>query len=643
MTRLLPLLAFGLALGAPLTALAGSPAGPHVPRPHELGWVCINVSDTRLVQVSAFNKDAENLTAWVTSERIHVDLEGDGPGGRVCVPAVTKAGDEALPDNTLVFERELPGKEGEASRPSVAEVVLVPRLDTLAEATTRIVGTADQWKLAGGVWTFQANSGVTFAPKVVRGMPGEGDGPAPPEVFRAAFNMAHFEEPCRPMTLDADVVGNYGAMDSRLGKVVPRGVEPFRLKKGEVVSRCEGVSADGTMVAVARMVDDELVWFIIPRDAAMSPKGTMAYTVDKPLGGYHVCRQPTWSTTILEETDLAGKYELLDNGKWLWLEGDNRDKTVLAPGTPATLVDHREGWALVQITLGGAPRVLALPGRAVAMPTGPASEVRSVQGGLCQWPAGEWRATSAPTQAFRVAQDTPGAELSGLWRELPIGTRVLVLCQTAKKCEPIYVGGAQSSETDRVLLARYAGYLLGVREKDLRERVTGGFETRAERPDLWQALHGVRRDSAPKWALGVGVGGRLSFVESDDFAWALRGRLQRLTDGWGFEGAIGAGVDGLGSFMEFTGGAGVLFTRIEGTNLELRGSALAKLDLRFEGGGGLGFDVIAKGQLRWVNDVAPVSLEVGVNVGFGGTFGAKGKGHVTFGMPLWLNVELLSF
>jgi len=193
------------------------------------------------------------------------------------------------------------------------------------------------------------------------------------------------------------------------------------------------------------------------------------------------------------------------------------------------------------------------------------------------------------------------------------------------------------------VLVRFAGQLLGVRQTDLREQVTGSFELRRERNSYWPGDDGVLKRPEPRWTLGVGPGARLSFVREDDFAWAVRTRLQELDDALGFEGAIGVGGDGHGTFMELTGGAGMLLYRIPDANLEFRGALLGKVDLRFGDGGGLGVDVIAKGQMRWVNDFAPVSLELGVNLGFGGTFGDKGTSGATFGLPMWLNVELVQF
>ncbi|PKN57774.1 MAG: hypothetical protein CVU56_09250 [Deltaproteobacteria bacterium HGW-Deltaproteobacteria-14] len=645
-----PLLAFASlallvsTLGATLARAATSPFDrPTAPTPHEVGWVCLSVTDTRITQVSSFNKDAPSLSVWVTHERFHVELEGDGPQGRICIPALVKVGTEDVPDNTLVFERVV--VNGKVERPAMAELVLVPELETLAEATVRLTGTADQWVQAGGVWTFNASQVAVFPPKVVRGLPGQGEGPDPSQVFRGAAAIERFAEGCQPFELTSDAVGNLGVRDRTTGLVAPRGIEPFRLKQGTVVSRCEGLSTDGTMVALAeRLERDQIGWFVVPRETEMRPlEDKLRFTADAPLGGYHVCRTPTWTSALLEEVELAAKWELLPSGEWRWLSGEHRDRGVLPPGMPVILLDHRDGWALVRVVIAGAPRILALPGRVVAVPSGPASEVRSLVGGLCQWPQGEWRAVAVNTRAFRVAQDAPGAELAGLWVELPQGTRVLSLCQASKGCDPIRVGGAQVSETERVVLVRFAGQLLGVRESDLRDRVTGRFDLRRERNAYWPGDKGVLQRRPTSWALGIGPGGRLSFVRQDDFAWTAHLRLQDISPGWGFEGGIGLGGDGHGTFMQLTAGAGQLLYAIEDAHLEFRGAVLGKLDLRFADGGGIGVDVIAKGQMRWVNDYAPVSLEIGVNLGFGGTFGKDGKSGVTFGMPLSLNIELIEF
>ncbi|TNF30952.1 MAG: hypothetical protein EP329_12975 [Deltaproteobacteria bacterium] len=633
-------------LGAPL-AHAASPTtlfDRAEPTPHELGWVCMSVTDTRITQISAYNKDAPNLSVWVTKDRFHTEVEGDGPQGRVCVPTIVTLGTDDLPDNTLVFERVV--KSGGVERPAMAELVLVPELETLAEATIRLTGTADQWVQRDGVWTFNASQVAVFPDKVLRGLPGQGDGPDPNQVFRGAAAIERFSEQCQPFELTADGIANIGVRDRNTGLVAPRGIEPFRLKKGLVVSRCDGLSTDGTMIAIAERTDrGQISWFVVPRETEMRPlEASLRFTADAPLGGYHVCRTPTWTTSLIEEVELAAKWELLPNGEWRWLSGEHRDQGVLPPGTLIILLDHRDGWALARAVVDGAPRIFALPGRTVSIPSGPASEVRSLVGGLCQWPQGEWRAVAANTRAFRVAQDAPGAELAGLWVELPQGTRVLALCQSEDRCEPVNVGGTQVSETERVILVRFAGQLLGVRQSDLRDRVTGTFDLRRQRSEYWPADSQVLKREPASWALGLGPGGRLSFVRQDDFAWTAGLRLQDIgDDGWGFEGGIGLGGDGHGTFMELTAGAGQLLYAIEDANLEFRGAVLGKLDLRFSDGGGLGVDAIAKGQMRWVNDFAPVSLEIGVNLGFGGTFGKDGKSGVTFGMPIRFIVELVEF
>lgn len=623
-------------------ALAASPITRAAPRPHELGWVCLTVSDTRVLQVQSFNKDAPDLTVWVTRDRFHVEVEGNGPQGRLCIPAVVRVGDDAPPENTLVFEREL--RVGETTRPAVAELVVVPESAQLAEATVKLVGVSDQWRQRDGVWTFNAGRVAAFPPRVARGLPG-GLGPDPGDVFNAAAAMDGFTEPCQPHRLTGDTVGSFGVYSRSTQRVSARGVEPFRLRAGAVVSRCDGVASDGTMIAVAqRLEGGELAWFVVPRESPMEPlEDELRFSTDKPLGGYHVCRTPTWTTSLLEEVALAAKWELLPSGEWRWLTGERRDRAVLPAGGEVTLLDHREGWALVRVVVDGAGRTLALPAETVAIPTGPAPEVRSLDGGLCHWPKGEWRAVSANTQAFRVAQDAPGAELAGLWIEIPQGTRVLSLCQHRDGCDPIYVGGAQVGETERVVLVRFAGQLLGVRQRDLRDRISGTFDTRRERNAYWPADDSALRRDEPVWALGIGPGARISFVRQDDMAWAARVRLQHLDEDLGFEGAIGVGGDGHGTLLELTGGAGTLFHRFEDSPVELRGAILGKIDLRFADGGGLGVDVIAKGQLRWVNDFAPLSLEIGINIGYGGTFGATGASGVTFGMPVWLNLELVQF
>ncbi len=60
---------------------------------------------------------------------------------------------------------------------------------------------------------------------------------------------------------------------------------------------------------------------------------------------------------------------------------------------------------------------------------GPAPDALEVDGGLCPVARGQWKALKSNAQAFKVSQDTPGAELAGLWLEIPMGTHLLQLCQ----------------------------------------------------------------------------------------------------------------------------------------------------------------------------------------------------------------------
>jgi hypothetical protein len=103
------------------------------------------------------------------------------------------------------------------------------------------------------------------------------------------------------------------------------------------------------------------------------------------------------------------------------------------------------------------------------------------------------------------------------------------------------------------------------------------------------------------------------------------------------------GGDGFGTFITLGGGVSTLVHRFADEPLELRLAVLGELDLRVSDGGGLNFDVVGKAQLRWVNDIAPVTFEVGLNLGYGGTFGTNGRGGFLFGLPLGVMVELVHF
>lgn len=636
-------------------------------RPHELGWLCVNVSDVGIAQVSAFNKDAPSLSIWVPKERFHIEATGPGEAGRVCIPTVVRLGDGPLPPETLVFERTV--VSGTVHRPSILELVVTPSSPLLGEVTIEIIGLGEQWTQRDGTLTFQSLRPVVFPSRVTRGLLGDGDGAPPPEVFRAAAAVQRFAEPCQPAELEEAVVASFGEYEARTGRVTARGLEPFRLEQGTKVSRCEGLALDTLMVAVARPASNapsetEASWYLVPREARMrllspapadSDAPQQRFTAQRPLGGYHVCRQPTWTTSVLAEIPMAGSFELLPSGEWRQnLPGDPGAASAISAGADATLLDYRDSWALVRARVDGQPRVIAAPAASVAMPSGPAPDAQELDGGLCPVARGQWRALKQNSQAFRVSQDTPGAELAGLWLEIPMGTHVLQLCQEGAlvggkttpgvpACEPIYVGGAQARETDRFVLARYAGAWIALRDKDLRDKTTGAFDLRRERPWYYRA-GAVVKEPDPRWALSIGPGARISFVRPKEHGWTVSLQLQRLVEaGLGFEGGVGAGVDGFGPFIALQGGVGTLFHRFEAESLELRGAVLGKLDLRPSDGGGMGFDVIGKLQLRWVNDIAPVSLEVGLNFGYGGTFGDKGRGGVLFGMPIGLQVQLLEF
>ncbi len=649
-----------------------SAAHSAAPRPHELGWVCVNVSDVNIAQVSMFNRDSPRLSIWVPKARLFVERQGAGDGGRVCAPAVVRLGEDEIPADTLVFERTV--VSGSLQKPATAELVLTPSSPQLAELTTELVGLPENWTQRDGTLTFQSPRPLAFQARVLRGMLGDGEGLPPSDVFRAVPAYLRFQEPCQPAELQEPVVGSAASYDPRTNSVSARGIEPYRLEAGTRLSRCEGLSLDTLMLAVARPAtdnDDEsnATWLLISRNAKLkmlSPDGTgsadpeasagIRFSPQRPLGGYHICRQPTWLASTLVEVPLAGTWELLPDGQWRQnFPGMAGATGFIAAGLEVTLIDYRETWALVRAMLDGTPRVVAVPASSVSMPAGPSQETLALDSGLCPVARGQWRALKQNAQTFRVSQDTPGAELAGLWLEVPQGSIVLQLCQDGPRdlgkrgpglpaCEPIYVGGAQATETDRFALIRYAGTVLAVREADLRDRTTGEYQLRRERPWYYRADSSVLSEEDAGWAFSVGPGGRISFARSNDHAWTLTARIQRLTEkALGFQGAFGVGGDGFSTFLSLNGGVSALLHRFEESPLELRAAVLGQLDLRVSRDGGLNFHVIGKAQLRWVNEFAPVSFEVGLNLGYGGTFGAEGTGGVLFGMPISLLVELVQF
>lgn len=658
---------FALAIVFTLASSTARAATPEE-RPHELGWLCLNVNDVAVTQISAFNKDSPSLSIWIPKARFHVDATGPGSAGRICVPTVVRLGDGPLPPETLVFERTV--ISGNVHRPSNAELVVTPESPLLAEVTIEVIGLADQWTQLDGTLTFQSLRPVEFPPRVTRGLLGDGDGPPPAEVFQGVAASQRFAEPCQPAVLDEAVVASAGRYDARSNKVTAQGIEPLRLEAGTKIARCEGLALDTMLLAIARPAsasptETAVNWALVPHAtklhlidgepaAGKVPSGRR-FTAAHPLGGYHVCRQPTWTTSVLQDVALSGAWELLPTGQWRQnLPGDPGASGTIAGGDGATLLDYREGWALVQVLVDGKVRIIAAPASSIAMPSGPANDVLELDGGLCPVARGQWKAIKANTQAFKVSQDSPGAELAGLWLEIPMGTHVLQLCQDGAgvggktmpgvpACEPVYVGGAQGKENDRFVLVRYAGTYLGVRERDLRDRTTGEFELRRDRP-WFHRIVTTDHDRDAGWALSLGPGGRISFVEPKDHAWTLSLWVQRLTEGdLGFEGGFGAGGDGFSTFLTFSGGVGTLVHRFDDEPLELRVAVLGQLDLRVSNGGGLDFDIIGKAQLRWVNDLAPVSFELGLDIGYGGTFGKDGGGGFRLGMPIGLRVEILQF
>ncbi|MBL8786136.1 MAG: hypothetical protein JNJ59_14655 [Deltaproteobacteria bacterium] len=663
-------LALTVALAAATSARAGDPG-----RPHELGWLCLTVDDVAISQVSAFNRDAPSLSIWVPKSRFYIDKTGPGEAGRVCIPTVVRLGDVALPPETLVFERTVIA--GQVQKPSIAEVVVTPEDNGKSEVTLELVGLAEQWTQREGTLTFQAPRPIAFPLRIPVGLPGDGDGPPPPEIFRQMPSVLRFDEPCEPVVLEEDVIASFGNFDTRTGKVSARGIEPYRLTAGTRVARCPGLSLDTLAVALARPAkpDDAETsanWYLAPRDVKVKllapgdPKNDIAprrYLAARPLGGYHLCRQPTWTTTLLNDVPLAGTWELTAQGEWRQnLPGEPGSTGTLEGGQGVTLLDYRETWALVRAKVGTDPavRIIAAPAASVALPSGPTQdgakpgEAQELDGGLCPVARGQWRALKANAQSFRVSQDTPGSELVGLWVEIPMGTRLLQLCQDGATvggktapgvpaCEPIRVGGAQAKENDRFVLVRYAGTYLAVREKDLREKMTGEFELRRERPWFHRG-DTIPGDTDHGWSITLGPGGRISFVRANDHAWSLTSRLEKLVDeGFGFQGSFGVGGDGFGTFITLGGGVSTLVHRFADEPLELRLAVLGELDLRVSDGGGLNFDVVGKAQLRWVNDIAPVTFEVGLNLGYGGTFGTNGRGGFLFGLPLGVMVELVHF
>ncbi len=438
-----------------LTATSVSAAPPEPERPHELGWLCIGVSDVNVSQISAFNKDAPMLSVWVPKSRFHVERK-TGESGRICVPTVVRLGEGSLPAETLVFERSV--RAGAVQKPAIAELVLTPENPRLAEVTLEIVGLPEQWTQRDGTLTFDFIRPVSFPERVTRGLLGDGEGPPPSDVFAAIPAYLRFDETCRPVEILDPVAASFGNFDERTQRVSARGIDPIRLNAGTRVSVCDGASLDTLMLAVAKPAtddNDETVasWYLIPRSTrvkslAANPSGDeVRFTVSRPLGGYHVCRQPTWTSAVLRELPLSDVTELKTDGRWE--RADSRG--AIAAGTAVTLLDYRDTWALVRATHEGAPRILAVPASAVAMPSGPAADSLVLDSGHCPVARGQWRAMKNGAQAFRVSQDTPGAELDGLWLEIPLGTHVLQLCQEElgrsdkspglPACSPIEVGG----------------------------------------------------------------------------------------------------------------------------------------------------------------------------------------------------------
>jgi len=650
-----------LLLGAS-SAHAAAPA-----RTNELGWLCFAVSDLDIEQISAFNRESPTLSIWVSKARLYTEPATDGGrGGRVCAPTVVALGEDDLPAETLVFERLL-GTAPDAPR-SHAEVVITPTDPALAEVTVEVESLPDSWRQRDGVWTYSHPNPIAFPERAVRSLVGEADGLPPDQAFPALAKTQTFQETCQPIELGEAAAASFGDWDARAGKVVARGIEPLTLAAGTRVSRCEGAALDTMMMAVAKPGDDtkeadksNTVWYLVARDTTFKvPAGqeNVRYLVSNPIGGYHVCRQPTWTTAILEDVPLSNYWELVPGQGWQERTEFDRDK--IKGGTHVELLDQREGWAVIQGDLpvsggGSKPRILAIKASAVALPSGGGNGVLQLGGGLCSTARGQWRASKSNTQAFKVSQETPGAELAGLWLELPMGTQVLQLCQDGSSpdgrsntrdpaCSPIYVGGAQGKEGDRFVLVRYAASYLAIREDDLRDRMTGEFALREQRPWPWRKKGTIVEDEPSGWVLGIGPGARIGFADKDDHAWVIRARMQRLTDEkLGFEGGFGVGGDGLGTFIELTAGLGKKLYQFPDVPIELRVGAGAKLDFYTSGDQGLGFDVIGKLQLRWVNDVAPVNLELGLNLGYGGTFGAAGEGHFRFGMPFMAIIELARF
>jgi hypothetical protein len=609
------------------------------------------VSDVNVSQISAFNKDAPNLSVWVPSSRLHVERRSNSEAGRICAPTVVRLGDGPLPEETLVFERVV--RSGQVTKPAVAELVITPREANLAEVTIDLVGLPEQWTQRDGTLTFEHVRPVQFPPRAARGLFGEGEGPPPADVFGAFPAYLGFAEPCQPVELLEDVAASTGVFDPRTEKVSARGIEPLRLPAGTRISVCDGASLDTLMVAAAKPAtvredETEASWFLLPRGTKVKPLGTSRFTVKRPLGGYHVCRQPAWTTAMLVELPLRDLQELGLDGRWR-----TGSRGSLAAGLSVTLLDYRDTWALIRAQVEGAPRIFAVPASAVAMPTGPAQDSLALDGGLCPVAVGQWRALKQTGQAFRVNQDTPGAELDGLWLEIPLGTHVLQLCQEGvgaggraglPLCSPIEVGGTQAKENDRFVLVRYAGAVLAVRARDLRDRATDTYALREERPWFYRADKRVKRDTDAGWAFGLGPGARPSFVRADDHAWTLTARVQKLsTDTLGFEGAFGAGGDGFSTFVALSGGVGTLLYRFPDAPIELRASLLGELDLRVSRDGGLNVQVVGKAQMRWLNDYAPVNFELGLNLGYGGTFGKNGSGGVLLGMPISVLVEIVKF
>lgn len=648
-----------------LLPLVPADTGP-VSADHTVGWVCVQTPSEPVAAIALTNPDA------YSGERrsLRDDLSTTHLHAHLCMPIVTRRGQAELPPAMGVFERDTyPSSidlETDAPEPTKVELQVIPVDVERVPFVIRLDPVHGQWHPIGRA---RADTFVVTTPPVfplARGTvipdepsPGDLRGEVPARLAANLEASRRFVEPCRAMTttgphtlMPAVISADDGLVDLPADPAVSR---PVVLPDGAPLVLCTDTARDPAMLAIALPIDPAHLdrgarWFLLPdAQAHLVPARGFERTRtmrERPFGGYSICRQPTWRTSLHENLYLGRHPEFREDKGWF--RDGSADVTPIPEGTPVTALALAAGRALIQVTWPRHERTLFIRADTLTLPRDPGAPFTYPlqPGDTCAHPRGEWRRLLATTPALPA--DSASSQPDP-WAHLARGTKVLLLCDDglgvsgagleSARCAPIYRGEHRSAATGatvRRVLVRYAGHDLLVPEPALDHESLGTFIHREHRPENW-TFTPIERERPSGWRFGLGTHGAIGLASGV----TADARLTELDAGWTFDGAFGVGADAVGGVIQLTAGARRPFAQLA-PDLEAFAGLAGRVDVYVTGGGGLGLELAGKVGLRFSNDLAPVLLEIGVSGGYGERFDGH-RGGWRAGVDIGLGVELVRF